>query len=394
MNAIRFFSFIIVSGMLCLSCSPYFLSYDNPADPKAESYQGYKTVASADQVTADWPEEGAEITWCVFRSSVVVDGGSDRYALQIDESADDFSDPVYESLDSASNIFYPNLTEGIYKYRVKARPAGGEWPEGWSDAVAFTAVSGVDAESVSPASGDYTTDTTPLLDWNDITGAVTYQVEFAGSEAALDGSGAVSVDSSGYQIPDTGTFTVGKTCYWRVRGVNEDGVAGVWSGVFDFSELEIGDTYAGGLVFYIADGGWGLTCAESDQSTGIIWGGYDTDTYIGGTSNAVGTGAANTTEIVSELGSGWLSDDYAAKLCYKLDLNGYTDWFLPSRYELDLMYQNLHLQGLGGFGSDEYWSSSEANYVYAWYQYFGDGSQDFAYKDYNYSVRAVRAFSY
>jgi hypothetical protein len=37
---------------------------------------------------------------------------------------------------------------------------------------------------------------------------------------------------------------------------------------------------------------------------------------------------------------------------------GFTDWGLPDRGELDLMYQNLHTKGLGGFMDSFYWSST------------------------------------
>ena len=41
------------------------------------------------------------------------------------------------------------------------------------------------------------------------------------------------------------------------------------------------------------------------------------------------------------------------------------------------MYENLGVAGVGGFvdyGYLPYWSSSEYDANYAWYQYFGDGS--------------------
>ncbi|MCG2610689.1 DUF1566 domain-containing protein [Flavobacterium sp. SM15] len=40
--------------------------------------------------------------------------------------------------------------------------------------------------------------------------------------------------------------------------------------------------------------------------------------------------------------------------------NNYTnDWFLPSEEELLLVYSNLHLNGIGNFSNQEYWTSTE-----------------------------------
>jgi hypothetical protein len=73
-------------------------------------------------------------------------------------------------------------------------------------------------------------------------------------------------------------------------------------------------------------------------------------------------------------------------------LGGNNDWFLPSLDELNLMYENLYLEGVGGFGDDYYWSSSEGIAGLAWYQYFFIGYQGSYYKYFPYRVRAVRAF--
>lgn len=68
------------------------------------------------------------------------------------------------------------------------------------------------------------------------------------------------------------------------------------------------------------------------------------------------------------------------------------DWFLPSKEELNLMYENLHKKGLGSFGPFFYWSSSEANCNY------GALSQNFCYgnpfneaRGHFLCVRALRA---
>ena len=151
----------------------------------------------------------------------------------------------------------------------------------------------------------------------------------------------------------------------------------------------IGSSFAGGLVFYNDGAGHGLVSAETDQSTGAEWG--CDGTAIGGTSSAINTGAANTNAIVA----GCTTAGIAAKLCYDLDLNTYTDWYLPSIDELNLMYVNLHTQSLGSFTATYYWSSSEySGYEsdYAWLQDFSNGNQNLDNKNYTYYVRAVRAF--
>jgi hypothetical protein len=81
----------------------------------------------------------------------------------------------------------------------------------------------------------------------------------------------------------------------------------------------------------------------------------------------------------------------AASVCDNLVSGGYTDWYLPSKDELDMMYVNLHLQGLGNFNI-YYWSSTEDDSDNAWGQNFGNGHRRNDYKYYPSDVRAVRAF--
>jgi uncharacterized protein (TIGR02145 family) len=69
------------------------------------------------------------------------------------------------------------------------------------------------------------------------------------------------------------------------------------------------------------------------------------------------------------------------------------DWFLPSKDELNLMYTNLQLFGLGGFSNIGYWSSSETG-TSAWWQYFLNGTQGTSAKISGLNgVRACRAFT-
>ena len=152
----------------------------------------------------------------------------------------------------------------------------------------------------------------------------------------------------------------------------------------------VGDTGpAGGLIFYdkgsSSDGWRYLEAAPSDQSTGIQW--YNGNYVVtGATGTAIGTGQANTTAIVTIQGAG----NYAAQLCNDLTEGGYNDWFLPSKDELNKLYINR--VGVGGFADNYYWSSSEYDADFAWYQLFYLGYQSFINKHLYLRVRAVRAF--
>ena len=71
--------------------------------------------------------------------------------------------------------------------------------------------------------------------------------------------------------------------------------------------------------------------------------------------------------------------------------NGFSDWYLPSQNELDAMYEKRDM--IGGFSTDNYWSSSEYGGNGAWFQYFVIGNQGYSNKNYTNYVRPVRAFS-
>lgn len=160
---------------------------------------------------------------------------------------------------------------------------------------------------------------------------------------------------------------------------------------------------AGGYVFYdkgsYSDGWRYLEAAPvGNEYTGKVWGGYNI--AVGGTGTAIGTGESNTEKIVAKFGIAepyGKKTDYAAKLCADLVVTKdgvvYDDWFLPSKDELNLVYENLKKNNLGGFSEDNCWSSSEANAGIAWIQDFGSGTQHVSsYRSYFLRVRPVRAF--
>ena len=153
---------------------------------------------------------------------------------------------------------------------------------------------------------------------------------------------------------------------------------------------------AGGLIFYdkgsYSDGWRYLEAALSDQSTMQVWieGGDTQTTLNNNTSTAIGTGQANSDYIIAQAGH----TGSAAKVCLDYVDGIYSDWFLPSKDELNQMYVNLKSEGIGGFAGDRYWSSSEVPLiaVFAWSQLFSDGFQFNDGKNNDGRVRAVRAF--
>ena len=119
------------------------------------------------------------------------------------------------------------------------------------------------------------------------------------------------------------------------------------------------------------------------------------------TGTAIGTGKKNTELLVKAMGDAAYANlgtgkaVYAAKLCYDLVFNGFDDWFLPSKDELNLLYVNLRKNSLGDFDEDTYWSSSETDFSadYSWMQeFYGGGRQYYGTRDYSNRIRPIRAF--
>jgi serine/threonine protein kinase len=154
---------------------------------------------------------------------------------------------------------------------------------------------------------------------------------------------------------------------------------------------------AGGVVFYDkgnTTGGWRYLEAAPELIEGYYeqWGPYPSD-VPGADGTAIGTGKQNTADIIAALIPG-ATGHCAAQVCDRLTFGGFSDWFLPSKDELNLIYTNLYRQGLGDFSGYMYWSSSERSANSAWAQLFDDddGYEYDEQKKYEAFVRAVRAF--
>jgi hypothetical protein len=140
------------------------------------------------------------------------------------------------------------------------------------------------------------------------------------------------------------------------------------------SPLNVGDTYGGGKVFYIfgpSDNGYikgqthGLIAATEDQTTdaGVKW---FPDKFYGATGTYIGLGLPNTLAIItSAIVTGTTNmSSFAAGLANSYRGGENIDWFLPSKDELNLLYQAR--EKIGGFATNQtpgaspaYWSSTQ-----------------------------------
>ena len=178
----------------------------------------------------------------------------------------------------------------------------------------------------------------------------------------------------------------------------------------DRTKYKIGQSYGGGIIFYIDNTGrHGLIVAPNDQSAGIQWSNgrrkkdlneiareiEDRQAGIIATLDTIiGSGNENTNRIVAIEGEG----NYAAKVCFDLILNDYDDWYLPSKCELHQLY--LTQKVVGKFPICYYWSSSEEGdgYFMAYREFFfGDDKENGLNSTGNKnislsSVRAIRSF--
>jgi len=125
------------------------------------------------------------------------------------------------------------------------------------------------------------------------------------------------------------------------------------------------------LIKYWNDGSLNLydipTITNYSTTLGIGNGAINTDANYG---------SANTSAIVAITATAEGGYHAAARYCDKLSYGGYTDWYLPNRYELNLFYTNkANIPGLDTAGN-WYWSSSEYDSSDAWIQRLSDGGQD------------------
>ena len=206
-------------------------------------------------------------------------------------------------------------------------------------------------------------------------------------------SGTISLTTD---MATSGTLKAGAVTYPNTHGTSGQVLTSLGSGTLTWTTASsgggstthtIGESYGGGKVFYVYDGGLhGLIVATTDQSAGIRWyGGSFTNTRA--VKNGINGGISNTDRIIINQGAG----SYAAQLCANYNGGNYADWYLPSKYELNLLYDQKTV--IGGGANLDYWSSTEYDSNSAWVQNFSDGDQNINFKSQTTAyVRAIRSF--
>jgi hypothetical protein len=217
-------------------------------------------------------------------------------------------------------------------------------------------------------------------------GYTVYQIGGSGGWTARVATDTTSLNSILISAGATGS-TVDQNITWAT---NTNSVY-INSGA---TTVSVGQSALGGVIAYILQAGdpgysasvqKGLVATTSNISSSALWGCGGTSIS---TSTAIGTGNANTVGIMA----GCATAGIAARLCGDLVQGGYSDWYLPSRDELNKLY--LNRVAIGNFTTATfYWSSSQYNSTSAWWQRFDNGTQDLATKNGSaYNVRAIRSF--
>jgi len=198
----------------------------------------------------------------------------------------------------------------------------------------------------------------------DIAGGATFQATI------IVGSGATvwSVTNAGGDCtgsPAIGTVCADGTIY---AGLSPDGNNKMFT-----TRCDIGQTWDG------------VNCTGS--RTSLQWNnGTSNWTTTGYTSNV--TGKTNSAGIAALTDAG--SPHQAAQNCENLNINGKTDWYLPSLQELNVLYNNKGVIRNFETTGSTYWSSTESNSYGAWLERFSDGYQDTSNKNDSRLVRCVR----
>jgi hypothetical protein len=153
---------------------------------------------------------------------------------------------------------------------------------------------------------------------------------------------------------------------------------------YDSNGFNCGSTYSssgspsGGKCYHLeaAPIGWGGTEKDLASTWASSTNSNQTTNVDGADLNDIGTGFKNSLDISAQVGNVQANAAARKARTYTPTVGGvtYSDWYLPSKNELNALY--LEKTAVGGFDGDYYWSSTEYSWTEAWGQSFTNGVQD------------------
>jgi hypothetical protein len=294
----------------------------------------------------------------------------------------------------------PNTVAGATAYTVTATNASGSTTQTFTLTVsiatpAFTLSSVTETKTAGSAITGYTISSTGgAIASYTISPAAPAGLTFSTSTGLLSGTPTTVAGATAYTITATNasgsatqTFTLTVTA--AVYTVGQTGPGGGKVFYVAATAFSCGPTLAATCTYLeAAPSGWnGGSDPKRTWATNVNGNQTTRVPAPGATQTAIGTGYQNSDAIVAQSGNLAVSSAAVAARAYRG--NGLTDWYLPSKDELNALY--LQKTVVGGFENDFYWSSSESGATTA-RTHDLEGTHSNASKDTPVYVRPVRAF--
>jgi hypothetical protein len=142
----------------------------------------------------------------------------------------------------------------------------------------------------------------------------------------------------------------------------------------------IGESFAGGVIFYLDESGQHGMVRSMENIGPFLYGCGDIDSH---SETSFGSGSQNTANMIGSC-SGVNS---AASEVLNYSVNGFSDWFLPSKDELELVFQNTILTGISVRIDGLYMTSSQ--WFGGFYGYMYGGCWELPSYSYTYTANGV-----